>query len=154
MCVGQCCLLTRPLNLLGYLQHIEILTLLKLNNITELLLSSVLITVQRLMACSFTSVAKPQMLIRHCCKKSIHVPALRCWPSCAKDLLKIHRLLTKVPVSPVGWCFIPPSVGPHPLLHHGSCWTLPQRVQSWCCCWWTLGPQCCPFSIWSWLVML
>ena len=69
MCVGQCCLLTRPLNLLGYLQHIEILTLLKLNNITELLLSSVLITVQRLMACSFTSVAKPQMLIRHCCEK-------------------------------------------------------------------------------------
>ena len=68
MCVGQCCLLTRPLNLLGYLQHIEIRTLLKLNNIKWLLLSSVLITVQRLMACSFTSVAKPQMLIRHCCK--------------------------------------------------------------------------------------
>lgn len=41
----------------GEFQHIEVLTLLKWNHITWLLLDSVLIPVQGLMACSLTSVA-------------------------------------------------------------------------------------------------
>ena len=54
-----------------------------------------------LMACSFTSVAQPQMLIKHS-SNFAHSRLSRLNLLLRRDLLKIQRLLVEVPVSPVG----------------------------------------------------
>jgi hypothetical protein len=54
-----------------------------------------------LMACSFTSFAQPQMLIKHS-SNFVHSRLSRLNLLLRRDLLKIQRLLVEVPVSPVG----------------------------------------------------
>ena len=100
-----------------------------------------------LMACSFTSVAQPQMLIKHS-SNFAHSRLSRLNLLLRRDLLKIQRLLVEVPVSPVGWLLILPSVDHHRLLRNSHAATVGSHPWAWWVanCWgathWSLWNGC------------